>query len=556
MAFVSAIRRFSRLKEIVQLLAREGFDEILTRIHFNSPLHLGSALETDKEKKKELVHTAVRLRRVMEDAGGAFTKVGQMLSLRCDLIPQEYCDEFSRLQDNVKAFPYAQVKSTIESEFKKPLKEIFASFEEKPVASASVGQVHKARLKSGEWVAVKIQRPQIERVFDADIDLLHYIAQEAEKYLPEIRPFKPQKIVQEFENYTKKEMDYLLEAKNIDIFYEKYKYSPAIKIPKVYWEYSSSKVLTMEFIEGKKISDVELSKEQKKKVALTLYKSFMTQVFDMHVFHADPHPGNIFYMKNGKIALLDFGIVGRISPDLSESVEMMLVGLVNGDLDILTRSIISIGTVEDIDEEKFKEDLFEAWGEFHGSSLAEINMKRFFTNTFDLGRKYNIDFPSNFVLLVKGSVTIESFAKQLYPESNFIEVCKDQVKDIVKKEKNPSRIYASLKKQAYTFSSSLRRFPQDLRSVMHILKTGAKVQVEVDHKELNELTVELDRSSNRITFGLIIGGLIIATGLLIVANVEPKLLGIPAYAWGSISLIVIMALVLCVSILREKKEVN
>ncbi len=532
---------------------KEGFEEIVEQLHFHTPLLLNKA--TLEKQKKSTTDIPVRLRRIMENAGGSLVKVGQMLSLRADLIPQEYCDEFAKLQDSVKPFPFAQVKNILESEYKKPLKDVFKEFEEKPLASASVGQVHKARLKSGEFVAVKIQRPDIKRIFEADIDLLKYIAEEAEKYLPQLKPFKPKKIVEEFEKYTEKELDYLAEAKNIEIFYEKYKYSPKIKIPKVYSEYTTHKIIVMEFIDGRKISEIDsLTKEEKKKITLVVYKSFIEQIFDMHIFHADPHPGNIFLMKNGKIAFLDFGIVGRLSPDLRENIEYMLVGLVKGDLDLLVQSFLGLGMVEDIDEQKFKEDLFEAWAEYHGSSLKQINMKRFFETTFDLGRKYNIEFPHNFVLLVKAVVTIEGFAKQLYPEANFIEICKPQVEHLIKEEKNPKNIYHALKKGAFEFATTFRKFPQDLRTLVHLLKTGTKVKVEIDHKELNDLTVELDRSSNRLTFGIIIGGLFITTGLLIVADMSPKLFGLPIYAWVTSIMILMLSLILTVSIIREKRR--
>ena len=345
------------------------------------------------------------------------------------------------------------------------------------------------------------------------------------------------------------------ESKNIEIFHEHYKYNPHLKIPKVYWEYCTGKVIVMEFIDGKKVSTVEhLTREEKKKIAMTIYKFFIEQVFDMHTFHADPHPGNIFLLKNGKVALLDFGIVGRLSPDLRENIEFMLVGLVKGDLDLLVTSFINLGMVEGIDEEKLKEDLFEAWSEYHSSSLKQINMKRFFNSTFQLGRKYNIDFPHNFVLLVKAVVTTEGFAKQLYPEASFIEVCAPKVEHLIKQEHDPKNIFHALKKGTFEFTTSLKRFPQDLRTLIHILKTGSKVKVEIDHKELNDLTVELDHSSNRITFGLILGGLIITTGLLIVADLGPKYFGLPISAWISLRIIALLSLILGVSIFTEKKR--
>ena len=345
MSLVKAIRSFSRLRQIVNILFTYGFEEIVDELRFRSHLPFEKQISKKKSKKSRSTH-AVRLRKAMEEAGGAFVKLAQMLSLRSDLIPQEYCDEFAKLQDSVKPFAFSKVKKIIEEDFGKPINKVFMEFEKEPIAAASVGQVHKARLKSGQWVAVKIQRPDIKKIFKSDVDILYYLAEQAEERIENLRRFKPRRIVQEFENYTKKELDFKLEAKNIDIFFKKYKYSHYFKIPRVYWEQSSSRVVTMTFIDGKKISEMKkLDEKDKKRLTLLVYRSFIDQVFNMHIFHADPHPGNIFLMDNKKIAFLDFGIVGRISPDLAMSVEMMLIGLVKGDLDMLAQSFLDIGVI-------------------------------------------------------------------------------------------------------------------------------------------------------------------------------------------------------------------
>ncbi len=551
MGFISAFKRFSRLRVIVELLIKEGFEDVSSRLHFNTPIHFGEKLNI-KAKKNLQGNTAERLRIVLEEAGGAFVKLGQMLSLRSDLIPQEYCDEFSKLQDAVKPFPMHQVRKIIQEEFGKPINRIFEEFDPVPIAAASVGQVHKAKLKNGEIVAVKVQRPDIQKVFEADIDLMYYIAEEAGKHWPDFKAFKPKELVKQFEEYTKKEMDYLTEGKNIEVFYNHYKYHSHIKIPKVYWEYTTKRVLTMEYIDGRKISVIDdLGIEQKKKIAMLVYKSMLTQVLEMRVFHADPHPGNIFWTKNAKVAFLDFGIVGRLSPDMAENVELMLVGLVKGDLDSLAQGFIEMGVVDDIDENKFKEDLFEAWAEFKGSSLKQMNMKRFFENTFNLARKYELNLPSNFVLLSKAVITAEAFGKQLYPNSNFVEVCQDEVDKLLKKERDPKIVYGSLKKKFFDIGINLKRFPGDLRNMMRVLRKGTKVKLEIDHKELGELNEELDKSSKRVTLGLILGGLLIATGLFTATGLEPKYYNIPLFAIISGGITIVMLLIFIISMMKK-----
>jgi ubiquinone biosynthesis protein len=553
MGFISAFKRFSRLRVIVELLIKEGFEDVISRLHFNTPMHFGDKLAI-KPKAKLQGTTAERLRIVLEEAGGAFVKLGQMLSLRSDLLPQEYCDEFAKLQDSVKPFPMYQVRKIIQEEFGKSINKIFEEFDETPIAAASVGQVHKAKLKTGEVVAVKIQRPDIQKTFEADIDLMYYIAEEVEEHWPEFKVFKPKELVKQFEDYTKKEMDYLAEGKNIELFYNQYKYHSHIKIPKVYWDYSTKRVLTMEFIDGRKISVIDdLSAELKKKIALLVYKSMLTQVLEMRVFHADPHPGNIFWTKDAKVAFLDFGIVGRLSPDMAEDIELMMIGLVKGDLDSLANGFIEMGVVDDIDENKFKEDLFEAWAEFKGSSLKQMNMKRFFENTFALARKYELNLPTNFVLLSKAVITTEAFGKQLYPNSNFVEVCQEEVDKIIAKERDPKIVYGSLKKKFFDIGINLKRFPGDLRNLMRVFRKGAKVKLEVDHKELGELNQELDVSSKRLTLGLFVGGLLIATGLFVATGMEPKYYNIPLLAIISGSIAIIIMGIIIIQMMKKKE---
>ena len=555
MSLIRAVRSFSRLRQIVNILFKEGFEELVEELRFKSHLPIEKQIGIQKGKIKKYDSRAVRLRRAMEEAGGAFVKLAQMLSLRSDLIPNEYCEEFAKLQDSVKPFPYSQIKKIIEEDFGKPIHRIFKEFDKTPIASASVSQVHKAKLKSGVTVAVKVRRPHIQKVFQSDIDILYYLAEQAEKYLKDVKQFNPTKIVKEFEKYTVKELDFTQEAKNIQVFYNKYKYSQHIRIPAVHLDYTSNRVITMKFIEGKKVSEMkDMNEKEKRRVTLLIYKSFIEQVFNMHVFHADPHPGNIFIEKDGKIAFLDFGIVGRISPDMAHQVELMIVGLVKGDLDILAESFIGLGAMnEDVDVDKFKEDLYEAWAQYHGSSLKEMNMGSFFSDSFNLARKYNVEYPGSFVLLTKAVITTEGIGRQLYPEANFVKVCGPKVEKILLKQRSPEKLAKGLERNALKWADTLKKFPQDLRTIMYILKHGAKVKLDVDHKELNQLTLEMDRSSNRITFGLLIGGLMIAAGLIAVAGVPPVIWGVPLLSWIAIGICLMLSFVLMISMMRENK---
>jgi ubiquinone biosynthesis protein len=555
MGFVNAVKNFSRMREVANVLFKEGLGEVVERLGFKTHLTIEKRMQKGAFKKVKTSHLAVRLRRAMENAGGAYVKLGQMLSLRSDLIPENYCDEFAKLQDHVKPISYNTVKKVVEAEFGKGIERVFKTFEKTPLAAASIAQVHKATLRDGRVVAVKVQRPKVAKSFKSDIEILYYIAAQAEKYMPEIRPFKPTRIVKEFESYTKNELDFLQEAQNIEQFHKKYKYSQHIKIPQVYRDYTTSRVLTMSFLDGKKISELRrVKKEKKKKIALTVYNSFLTQVFDMRTFHADPHPGNVLLMKNGKVAFLDFGIVGKMSPELERNVEGMLIALVKGDLDMLAHSFIDLGIVEDINIEQFKEDLFNTWGKYHNVSNNQINMKKFFAESFALARKYKIEYPGNFVLLAKTIITVQALGEKLYPESNFIEIVSPKVERILKKRHSPKRIIKSARKNFFNLAWTFRKFPQDLRSLMHIVKTGARVKVDIENKDIKYFTQEMDRSSNRITYGLIIGSLTITAGLIILAKAGPIYAGIPFLAWIVVGLVVLLSLTLAYSIINENKR--
>ncbi len=339
---------FNRLREISNALFRQGLGHAVERLQLKPLLSFHRRLHKE-DFGRPITSLPVRLRKTLEELGGSFVKLGQMLSLRYDLLPKEYCDEFSKLQDNVAPFPFDAVKWAVERELGAPIDKIFKEFDKKPLAAASVGQVHKARLLNGEIVAVKIQRPGIAEKFNSDIALLYHLAKIVHSRYPETRDFDFKAMISEFEIYTKKEMDYMLEARNIEIFHTNFKNDAAVSIPKVYWKHTTSKVLTMSYIHGVKISEVQDFKKyhsDMKKTTDTVLNAMMKQIFDDRTFHADPHPGNILLTGYNKIAILDFGIVGRLLPELIDEMEDVIIGLIQQDLDTLINSFMNIGLVD------------------------------------------------------------------------------------------------------------------------------------------------------------------------------------------------------------------
>src|SRR3989344_8845419 len=474
MSLVTTIKEVSRLRQIAVVLAEQELFFIVDRLKLRN--HLPLAYQPKYLKNKSELPR--RLRLAMENLSGAFIKLGQLLSLRPDLIPKEYADEFSKLQDQVPLFSYDIVKSTIESEFNKSIHEIFIRFEKQPIAAASVGQVHKAILKSGEKVAVKVQRPKIEDTFKTDIDILYHLAPIIEEHYPNLKQYNLKQIIKEFEDYTKNELNYLAEAKNVEIFYKNFINHDKKKIPNIYWDYTTKKVLTLEFIDGQEISKVKLGQKEKKQIVKLVADCFLKQVLEYGVFHADPHPGNIFITKNNKLALLDFGIVGKISPDLRKKIENLFIGLIQGDRILISDSFISLNIVqEDINIEEFREDLSQHLGNYYNTSLSKIDISSLLYDLLTLAKKYNMKFPSSFVLLIKAIATTEGFGKDLDPDFNFVVTCKPYVNKILKKKISSDYIFDTLKENLLTFKDLIIDFPSNLKT---LISRREKVKVDID----------------------------------------------------------------------------
>ena len=552
MGLAQTYKDFKRLQQIANVLFKQELGYFVHKLKLKSHLSLKKKLQVTKFVKHEDTLPR-RLRISLEELGGSFVKLGQLLSLRPDLVPNEYIEEFSKLQDSVKPFSFEKVKAIIESEFNKPIKKMFSHFNKTPIASASVGQVHEAILKTGERVAVKVQRPNIRQIFKTDIDLMYHLAHLIEKHVEKSKSFNPTGIVEEFEKYTKKEMDYLLEGKNIERYEEVIKHEKHVVVPKVYWTHTSSKVLTMEFIDGIKISSVKNFKKLKiKKTYLsnTLTRTFVNGVLFHGFFHADPHPGNILIMKNKDIALLDFGITGSLSSRLAEKIGRLYFAMINSDIDMITDELMDIGGAENIDKEKFKDDIRDMWGSYYDVAMKEINMTRFFWSTMDIGQKFGLKFPVNYVLLLKAMLTTEGVIRKIDPQFNFVRAGKPIFKKFIEEKSKPEYLLKSAKKTLLEFKNLLINFPTDAKKILARLEKGEEKELTINDEEIKEFAHEIEHSTNTMTLGIISAALIIASSLLILARTPPFIWGLPLYAIIGLILAGILLIVLIVSILK------
>lgn len=539
----SAYRDFKRLKDIVSIAFRCGLGYYIEKLKLRHHLFLHQTTKGGFEKPEDLPR---RLRVAMDELGGSFVKLGQLLSLRPDLIPDEYCEEFSRLQDEVTPFDFSEVRKIVEEELKHKIEEIFSHFDEKPVASASIGQVHIAKLLNGEKIVVKVQRPNIKDKMEADIDILNYLAELAERHLDSFRNYNFKEIVKEFERYTKNELDYLREGRNIDRFYKNFLDDKSVKTPRVYWDYTTKRVLMMSYIQGVEIDDKEGLEDINADVhivANNLARSFLRQVFEFGFFHADPHPANIFVLSGNRIAFLDYGIVGSLDSVLKERLVNFLVALVHKNIPMVVQGFLDMGVLEERSKE-LESDICMIIEEYANATIEQVDVPHLFSELMFVATRHRFRLPVDFVLLAKASITAEGVGQGLDPDFNLSSCLKEYVDRITIRKLRPRNIVKSLMKSFEEFRYNMKVLPKQTSDILERLKRG-ELKVQFEHKDLRELEKELDRSSNRVSMGVVISALIIASAIVLQIS-GGKWLAILGFG-----IALLLSMMLTISILKE-----
>lgn len=548
MHFMREIRDMQRFEEILTVFAKHGLGYFIEEANLKRYLPLKERLCVPCKPQKT---RPVVLRAIFEELGGSFIKLGQLLSLRPDLIPKEYCDEFSKLQDQVKPFPSSEAKKIIEQELGKPIHVLFSSFDDKPLAAASIGQVHRATLKDGSTVVVKVQRPHIQEIMQTDIDILYRLASLFEKKFPQ-EIIQPTKIIQEFESYTKNELDYKQEGANAEKFYAFFQGDQKITIPKPYLHLTTTKVLLLEYLDGKNIMHADLSPQQKKEISLVIADMIFRQIFEEGFFHADPHPGNIFVLRKKRIGLLDYGIVGTLDPRTKESLSQLFMAMMEKNAEGMADALLGLGVVPpDVDRRRFIEDLKSEFGSYYGAELHAIDLAQVLTKVVTIAKRHAIILPINLVLLCKTIITLQGLGMELNPHFNMVAVGKPYISQLVQKKYNPLEKWTKIKKAADDFRYFVAKIPQQVTEFMGKMRETDKDLKQMD-TDIKLLTIELDKSSNRIALVVLSAAFIIAGAYLYPFD-QQQLFGLPFLSVIFFAVALIFFLLLCISIVREKK---
>lgn len=520
-----------RYREILAVLFKYGFADVLRLVALQHILRIEDAtirIHPDDETLSKPL--PVRLRLALEELGPTFIKFGQILSSRRDLITDDYFFELSKLQSSVPPFPGKEAREIVEHELGYPIRTLFSDFHEKPIGSASIAQVHTATLKDGTPVAIKVQRPDIEKTISLDMVILHDLARFVEKHVPESAGLNPTGVVQEFTETLQRELDFENEASNAERFADQFEGNVHIKVPKIYRDHSTCRVLTMDFLAGIPITDVAALKAQDtdpSDLAATMTGLIYQQIFEHGFFHGDPHPGNMTILPDSRIALYDYGMMGKFPPQMRESIALLVSGLSDKNYAQTTRSILDLseeGVARDqillqVEVEKFTELNLN-------KPLKDISLGLVFNNLLDLLRDNHLRMKPAFYLGIKALAQVEAIGRTLDPELNFIQLGEPYATKVLVGKFGVGRVGSILKGVAMELLDFLRDAPGDFRQLYQGIRRG-KINIPLEHKidpkGFEPLRSTLDSIANRLANAILTASVLICSSIVILASVPPHI---------------------------------
>ena len=545
-----------RLRQILSVFIRHGFYPLIERVHLHRVISFQQRLIGRKVQKKEFLPFPVRLRLAFEELGPTFIKLGQILSTRPDMLSEDFIRELLKLQDNVPPFPYEDVVKTIEEEFNVKADMLFKGIEKEPVAAASIAQVHNAVTTSGDEVVIKVQRPDIQETILQDILILRYIAKQVVKYMPESSLYGPVGMVDEFSKTILREMDFTLEASYIEKFRKNFTDDKRIVIPEVYWELTAKKVLTLERIEGIKVNNIEKLNAagiDTEKIALLLVSAFFKQIFEHGIFHGDLHSGNIFVLGEERVALVDFGIVGRVSREMKGNLEGIFVGLIDGDCDRLIAIYSKMGLIsEDTDIEGLKGEYQELLLRYFGRPFKFARLGEIVRDYIRISSRYRIRMPRDLLLLDKCIFELEGLGRLLYPDIDILKEGERFAKELMKREAGLDAVAGEVLETAMGYKELVNTFPGYLTQIFKKM-VNDRFTIDFMHRGLENFIGEIDRSFNRITSGIIISSLILGSSLVMTLGAGPTIFGLPFFGILGFVLASVLGLWLGIVILKSGK---
>jgi len=548
-------RHLARYRQILAVLIKYGFGDLIELLRIDQYIEIGLQVLTQKRREPlDKRSRAERIRMAFEELGPTFIKLAQAVSSRPDLVPVDFVKELTKLQDKVPPAPFENLQHIFFTELTLPPDQVFASIDPEPIASASIGQVHRAQMTDGEDVAVKVQRPGIRKVIEVDLEIMLHLATLMERHIEEISFHKPVKIVEEFARSIEKEIDFTVEATNMERFASQFLDDPFIYVPKVFREASGPRILTMEYVDGIKISNVTRLKEAGLDPKIVIDRGadfFLRQVFQNGFFHADPHPGNIFVLPDNVICMLDYGMMGSIDLHTREMFVDLVSCVVNQDAARATQVLLKLTLwEEEPDTRLFERDVGEFMGRHLYKPLKDIQMGKVLQELLNVAARYHLRIPPDLFLMLKALATIEGVALLLNPDFEMITKATPFVQKIKIDRFSPQRLSEDAYRMGADLIQFMEQFPKDLLEISRMARLR-KLLFKVEHRGFEDMLATHDQASNRLSFSVIIAGLIIGSALIVISKIPPLFYGISIIGLIGFMAAAFMGIWLLVAILRK-----
>jgi len=547
MKFNSLIK-LRRFKQIVSILMKYGFDELVQQL--NLP---GLNLIKRVRSVDSTVSTYQRIRHALEDLGPTFVKFGQILSLRPDMLPAELVLELGKLQDDVASLAFDEIREVVENTFGQSIKKTFSVFDAAPLASASISQVHRGTLrKEGVIACVKIQRPGIRKIIEADLGILESIALLINQKSDELKSYDLPNLVRVIRRDLLRELDFTREARNMKIA-RGYAAESDTYIPEVYDDYCSEQLLVTEFIQGVQLKDIDsIGLENPEALAKQGLKTAIKQILEDGFFHADPHPANLLIMENDKLALIDWGMVGRLTEKDRFELIGILKSVVEKDSSTLVNALLNITKgKKSIDFKTMERDLLDILDSYHAVPIKDINIGHLLMAIMALLQDYQLKLPTDLVIMIKALVTAEGSARQIYPDLNIVSASKEYIEELRRQSLMPANLWRMIRYSLSQFLTQQKALPHRFARILEKFDDG-ELTLRFAHTNLNGFLKTLENIFNRLTFGIIVGAMIIGSSMIITTGVKPFILGFPALGVIGYVISAVLGLWILINIIRTK----
>lgn len=529
---LSAARDIGRMQDIASVLIRYGFGDLVQRVGMAGALQrAGKVLHWKEGEELARLKPPERVRRVLEELGPTFIKLGQILATRVDLFSPEWLEEFSKLQDHVPAVAWEEIEAQLTEDLGAPPDEVFADIEHEALAAASLAQVHRAWLPDGTPVVLKVRRPDIRGTVEADLRLLRRLAEVVEAEADELRHYKPRLLIRQFARSLRLELDFLAECRNAERIAANLPPESGIVVPEIYWDYSGERLNVqsrLEGISGRDYAALDEAGMDRHLIAQRGTHAILLMILEDGFFHADPHPGNVVYLPESRIGLLDFGMVGRLSQERRQEVAELLHGLVSRDPEAAAEILVGWSEEEGIDTAQLNEDVDEFIDHYHGVPLQRLKMSTMIGDITSVLRKHEVILPPDLLLMFRAFITLEGMGQALDPDFDMAGEAAPIIEDVLRRHYSPINLALRMRKSALKTLRMLGDLPADLSRLLRNASKG-RIEVHVDIRSLREVGNQLDQAASRLTLGIVTAALIIGSAIVLNVQSDAEAFGLPLF---------------------------